>query len=137
MFRGSIEDRLAIRELAEVYGDGVVRNDPETWATVWTQDAHWDFMGTHVDGRDAIVALWSQAMGLLDAVSFQCVPSAIEVDGDTATGRVQTQEVLCFKDGTTRVVGGLYTDTLVRTGDGWRYSHRAFRIVGEYAPKAD
>lgn len=135
MFSGPIEDRLAIRELAELYGDGVVRHDAETWASVWAEDAHWDFMGTHVDGRDAIVALWSQAMSALDAVSFQCVPAAIEVSGDTATARVQTQEVLKFKDGSTRMVGGLYTDRLVRRDGRWVYAERAFRIVAEYQPK--
>jgi uncharacterized protein (TIGR02246 family) len=137
VFRGSIEDRRAIRELAETYGDGVVRKDAETFATVWTEDAHWDFMGTHVDGREAIVALWSQEIGKLKTISFYCMPGAIEVDGDTATGRAQTLELLCLKDGTTRLVGGLYTDTLVRTDAGWLYASRAFRIVGEYAPKAD
>ncbi len=135
MFSGPVEDRLAIRELAEIYSDGVVRHDAEIWATVWADDAHWDFMGTHVDGREAIVALWKQAMGTLDAVSFVCVPCAIEVEGDTATGRVQTHEVLALKDGGTRMVGGLYTDTLVRRDGRWVYASRAFRIVAEYAPR--
>jgi uncharacterized protein (TIGR02246 family) len=134
VFIGPIEDRLAIRELAELYGDGVVRNDAETWATVWAEDAHWDFMGTLVDGREAIVALWKQAMSGLDAVSFHSVPAAIEVAGDTATGRVQTQEVLKIKDGSTRMIGGLYTDTLVKRDGRWVYASRAFRIIAEYNP---
>lgn len=137
MFSGPIEDRLAIRELAEVYGDGVVRNDAETWSTVWAEDARWDFMGTVVEGREAIVALWQQAMSGLEAVSFQCLPAAIEVTGETASARVQTQEVLKFKDGSTRLVGGLYTDTLVKRDTRWLYSSRSFRIVAEYHPKGD
>jgi uncharacterized protein (TIGR02246 family) len=135
VFNGPIEDRLAIRELAERYGDGVVRHDAATWATVWAEDAHWDFMGTPVDGREAIVAVWLQAMSGLAAVSFHCVPAAIEVTGDTATGSVQTQEILAFKDGSTRMVGGLYTDTLVKRDGQWVYASRAFRIVAEYHPK--
>ena len=135
VFSGPIEDRLAIRELAETYGDGVVRHDAETWSSVWADDAHWDFMGMQIDGREAIVALWNQAMSGLDAVSFQCVPASIEVSGDTATGRVQTQEVLKLKDGTTRMIGGLYTDTLVKREGRWVYASRAFRIVAEYNPK--
>lgn len=135
MFSGPIEDRLAIRELAEVYGDGVVRIDPETWASVWAEDAQWDFMGTLLEGREAIVAMWLQAMSGLDAVSFQCLPAAIEVAGDTAIARVQTQEVLKFKDGTTRMVGGLYTDRLVKREGRWLYSYRSFQIIAEYTPK--
>lgn len=135
MFSGPMEDRLAIRELNEVYGDGVVRNDPETWGSVWTEDAEWDFMGMELSGRAAIVELWNKAMSNFDAVSFQCVPAAIEVDGDRATARCQTQEVLKGKDGTTRMLGGLYTDELVKRDGAWLYSKRAWRPIAEYNPK--
>lgn len=137
MFSGPLEDRNAIRELGEIYGDGVVRHDAETWGSVWAEDAHWDFMGTPIDGRAAIVAFWEQAMSALDAVSFQCIPAAIEVSGKSATARVQTQEVLKLKDGKTRMVGGLYTDTLVKRDGRWLYASRSFRIVAEYVPNGE
>lgn len=135
MFSGPIEDRLEIRELHETYGLGVVKNDAEIWGSVWADDAHWDFMGMEVDGRAAIVELWQQPMSTLEAVSFQCVPASIEVDGNSATSVVQTQEVLKFKDGNTRMIGGLYTDRLVKRNGRWVYASRAFRIVAEYNPK--
>lgn len=50
------------------------------------------------------------------------------------SSQVQTQEVLKVKDGTTRMIGGLYTDTLVRRDGRWVYASRAFRIVAEYNP---
>ncbi|QIQ87610.1 nuclear transport factor 2 family protein [Erythrobacter sp.] len=135
MFTGPIEDRLEIRELAEVYGDGVVRFDKDTWASVWAEDADWDFMGMQLKGRDQIVETWLGAMSNFDAVSFSCVPAAIEVDGNTATSRIQTQEVLKAKDGTTRMIGGLYTDELEKRGGRWVYTKRAFAIVAEYNPQ--
>lgn len=134
MFTGPIEDRLAIRELHEVYGDGVVRFDAETWGSVWADDADWDFMGMQLKGREAIVEVWLGAMANFDAVSFSCVPAAIEVTGDTATSRVQTQEVLKAKDGTTRMLGGLYTDELEKRDGAWVYTKRAFQIIAEYNP---
>ena len=134
MFTGPIEDRLAIRELHETYGDGVVRFDQETWGSVWAEDASWDFMGMTIEGREAIVQTWLGAMANYDAVSFSCVPAAIEIDGDTATSRVQTQEVLKAKDGSTRMLGGLYTDRLAKRDGVWSYTHRAFAIVAEYNP---
>lgn len=134
MFTGPMEDRLAIRELHEVYGDGVVRFDAETWGSVWADDADWDFMGMELKGRDAIVEVWLGAMANFDAVSFQCVPAAIEVDGDTATSRCQTQEVLKGKDGSTRMIGGLYTDELEKRDGRWVYTKRAFQIIAEYNP---
>ena len=137
MFTGPIEDRLAIRELHETYGDGVVRFDKETWGSVWAEDADWDFMGMELKGRDAIVEVWLGAMSNFDAVSFQCVPASIEVDGDTATSRCQTQEVLKGKDGSTRMLGGLYTDELEKRGGQWVYTKRAFQVIAEYNPQGE
>lgn len=135
MFKGPLEDRIAIRELHETYADAVVRADAEDWGKVWTEDAQWTLMGTTVDGREAIVALWKQAMGGLDAVSFQCIPSATVIDGDRATGRCQTQEYMRIKDGTTRAIGGLYEDEMIKRDGAWRYTKRVFRIIAEYNPQ--
>lgn len=132
MFRGPIEDRVAIRELNGTYADGVVRFDAATWGSVWADNAHWNLMGHEVDGKAAIVGFWEQAMGGLEAVSFINVPCMIEVTGDTATARVQTQEILKAKDGSTRHVGGLYEDQLARVDGEWRFTKRVFKIVAEY-----
>lgn len=132
MFKGPIEDRLAIRELNDTYGDGVVMMDAHVWGSVWAEDASWDFMGMTIEGREAIVQTWQGAMGNFDKVSFSCVPSMIEVNGDTAIARCQTQEVLKGKDGSTRMIGGLYSDRLVKREGAWVYTHRAFEIVAEY-----
>ena len=134
MSKGPLEDRIAIRELHEQYADAVVRADAADWGKVWTEDAHWTLMGTAVDGREAIVAFWSQAMSGLDAVSFHCIPSATDIDGDRATGRCQTQEIMKVKDGTTRVIGGLYEDEMIKQNGAWRYTKRVFRVVAEYTP---
>ena len=137
MFTGPIEDRLAIRELHEIYGDGVVRIDADTWGSVWADNAHWNLMGMEVDGKEAIVAMWKQAMTNFKAVSFSCVPASIEVDGDSATSRVQTQEVMKQADGSTRVIGGLYDDRLAKIDGRWLYTSRIFKIVAEYDPQGE
>lgn len=137
MFRGPLEDRVAIAELNGVYADGVVRKSAATWGTVWAEDATWDFFGNLFEGRDAIVGFWEQAMSGIEAVSFHCVPSMIEVTGDSATSRVQTQEILHMKDGKTRVVGGLYEDRLAKVDGQWSFTHRKFGIVAEYNPSGD
>ncbi|MEL7190251.1 MAG: nuclear transport factor 2 family protein [Pseudomonadota bacterium] len=134
MFTGPLEDRIAIRELNDLYGDGVVRNDPETWGSIWAEDATWHFMGQELEGREAIVGLWNGAMSNFEAVSFSCSPAAIEVDGDTATARVQTQEILKGKDGSTRHIGGLYTDKLAKIDGEWRFTHRAWQMIAEFQP---
>ena len=135
MFTGPLEDRIAIRELHETYGDAVVRADAEDWGKVWTEDAQWTLMGTTVDGREAIVTLWKQAMSALEAVSFHCIPSATLIDGDRATGRCQTQEYMKYKDGKTRAIGGLYEDEMVKRDGVWRYTRRVYRMIAEYNPQ--
>jgi uncharacterized protein (TIGR02246 family) len=126
---------MAIRELHETYADAVVRKSAEDWAKVWMEDAHWNLMGMAVDGRKAIVDLWKGAMGGLEAVSFHCIPSMTAVDGDRATGRCQTQEFMTSKDGSTRAIGGLYEDEMVKIDGRWFYAKRVFRVIAEYIPK--
>jgi ketosteroid isomerase-like protein len=89
-------------------------------------------MGHKTHGKDAIVAFWNGAMGGLEAVSFQCVPCMIAIDGDTATARVQTQEILKAKDAKARHVGGLYEDALRKIDGEWRFTSRTFRIIAEF-----
>ena len=119
MFTGPLEDRVAIQELNGTYADGVVRIDSGTWASVWADDAHWDLMGHQTEGKEAIVAFWNGAMSGLEAVSFHCVPCMIEVTGNTARARVQTQEILKPKDAKARHVGGLYEDELKKIDGRW------------------
>ncbi len=136
MFTGPCDDRQAIAELNGTYADGVVLKDASIWGTVWAQDATWDFFGNLFKGRDAIVGFWEQAMSGIETVSFHCVPCMINITGDTATSRVQTQEILNMKDGVTRVVGGLYEDRLAKIDGAWQFTHRKFGIVAEYNPPA-
>jgi ketosteroid isomerase-like protein len=137
MFTGPADDRQEITELNGVYADGVVRHDAAIWGSVWAEDATWDFFGNLFEGREAIVGFWSQAMNGIEAVSFHCVPCMIDITGDTATSRVQTQEILHMKDGNTRVVGGLYEDRLAKIDGQWLFTHRKFGIVAEYNPKGE
>ncbi|WP_017664840.1 nuclear transport factor 2 family protein [Porphyrobacter sp. AAP82] len=132
MFTGPLEDRVAIHELNGTYADGVVRIDADTWASVWAEDAHWDLMGHQTEGKQAIVAFWNGAMSGLEAVSFHCVPCMIEVTGDTARARVQTQEILKPKDAKARHVGGLYEDELKKVDGRWLFTARTFKIIAEF-----
>jgi uncharacterized protein (TIGR02246 family) len=132
MFTGPLEDRVAIAELNGTYADGVVRIDAATWATVWADDAHWDLMGHQTEGKEAIVAFWNGAMSGLEAVSFHCVPCMIEVTGDAARARVQTQEILKPKEGKARHVGGLYEDELRKVDGRWLFTSRKFKIIAEF-----
>ena len=84
MFRGPAEDRQMIAELNGTYADGVVRNDPATWGSVWADNATWDFFGNLFESKEAIVGFWSQAMSGIEAVSFHCVPCTTVLPSTTS-----------------------------------------------------
>jgi ketosteroid isomerase-like protein len=126
---GPIEDQLAIRNLHDRYADAVFRRDPADWGAVWTSDASWDLMGTQVEGREAIVTLWNGAMAGFTFVGFFTQVGAIEVDGDTGTGTVYTNEVLEDQQGNLARTVGCYKDHYVRRGSDWLYQSRSFSIL--------
>ena len=126
---GPIEDQLAIRNLHDRYADAVFRRDPADWGALWAEDATWDLMGTQVAGRDSIVAMWNGAMAGFTFVGFFFQTGAIMIDGNTATGRVYTNEVLENQDGNLTRTVGRYEDRYVRHGQEWFYQSRSFSIL--------
>jgi hypothetical protein len=138
-FTGPVEDRLAIRELLESYADAVIRCDPLAWGSLWAEDAEWslpDYPEIGVTrGRDAIVAMWVEAMKAYPGILFQAWPGAIEVDGDRATMHSYTSEVY-DQGGVTMRDRGAYEDACVKVDGRWLFSSRSFRnLHRQHAPK--
>ncbi len=125
----SATDRAAIRELIDDYSDAGFRHDSDDWGGCWAEDARWFLMGQEVVGRDAIVGLWKQAMSGFTFVAFFAQPGPIIIDGDRATGRVWTHEVLELPDGSINRPVGRYDDIYVRTADGWRFAERRYTML--------
>jgi uncharacterized protein (TIGR02246 family) len=127
---GSVEDRLAIRELVESYNHAVMRFDADAWARNWTDDAVWSLPGLgEVQGRDRIVGMWTQAMAALTVDGFFASAGEITVEGDTATGVWYQQEFLRGADGTgERFVIGEYHDSYRRVDGAWRFSARRYSV---------
>lgn len=130
-FSGSLDDRVAIRELLERYADAVFRRDAAQWGDCWTHDGVWRLMGMEIKGREAIIAAWTQAMAAFEVAAFFVQPGALAIDGATAQGRSWTHEVLKARDGSLRRVVGAYEDRFVKEADGWRFSARSFHVVLE------
>jgi len=138
-FTGPFEDRLAIRELLETYADAVTRRDAEAWGATWAEDADWSLpdypeIGT-TTGRDAIVAMWIEAMKAYPGIMFEAWPGSIEVDGDRAVVRSYTSEIY-DQDGVTMRDRGVYQDICIRIDGRWFFKSRTFRnIHRQHAPK--
>ncbi len=125
----SVADDAAIRTLIDAYSDAVFRRDSVDWGACWAEDSRWFLMGQEVVGRDAIVALWTQAMAGFAFVAFFAQPGVISVDGDRATGRVWTHEVLEMPDGSISRPVGRYDDVYVHAADGWRFAERRYAML--------
>ncbi len=126
-FSGPADDLAAIRALHDRYADAVNRNDPAAWGALWAEDAVWELMGMRVEGRPAILGLWTQAMAGFSFVGFFSQPGAIAVAGDGAEGRVWTHEVLDGPEGERRPLGR-YDDVYVKRGGEWLYAERRFNM---------
>jgi hypothetical protein len=55
-------------------------------------------------------------------------PGAIQLDGDTASGRAYIQELIRLRDGRSELNYAIYHDRYQRTGDGWKFTQRAYEI---------
>jgi uncharacterized protein (TIGR02246 family) len=136
---GTLEDRFAIRELLETYADAVTQRDAEAWGSTWAEDGEWSMpdypeFGT-TTGREAIVAMWVEAMKGYPGIMFVSWPGKIVIDGDTAKVRSYTAEVYDQGDTTVRDRGE-YDDTLVKIDGRWFFRSRSFRnIHKQIAPK--
>jgi hypothetical protein len=91
--------------------------------------------GRDVVGREAIVAMWSSSIAKYSSVVQLYLACTYDVDGDTARGRCELQELNVKGDGGRHVMAGHYDDTYRRTPEGWRFTSR--RLTKYYAGPPD
>lgn len=130
--KGSVEDRLAIRELLEAYGDAVCQHDAEAWAALWCDDGIWSLpdipeLGTLV-GKEQIMPKWKEAMANLRGMVMLVTVGKICVDGDRATARSYISEAYPRGDQVARD-RGVFEDEIIRRSDGWFFQKRTFRYT--------
>jgi uncharacterized protein (TIGR02246 family) len=118
-------DDSALIALSLEYADAVRERNPERWGATWTDDARWILgPGRDVVGREAIVEMWTSSIAKYDQVVQMYQAASFDVDGETASGRCQFQELNVRADGGRHVLAGHYIDTYRRTPDGWRFTSR-------------
>jgi len=130
---GSAEDRLAIRELLDLYADAVNQRDAEAWGATWSEDSEWNLTVVPgmecIKGREAIVSGWVESMKLFPFVHMLCSVGNINVDGDRATMRSYTAEVAVLQNGEEIRPRGQYDDELVKVNGQWLFKRRAFKVL--------
>ncbi|QUD90405.1 nuclear transport factor 2 family protein [Phenylobacterium montanum] len=129
MSLGSIEDRLAVRERIEAYGDAVFRRDSEAWIANWAEDGVWRLLGAEFRGRPQIQSAWLKAMEAYALVGFYCAPGYLRLDGLRADVRVYTREILIDHKGSAVNVMGVYQDQLIKQDGAWLFAERAYTVL--------
>ena len=135
-FSGPIEDRLAIRELMDIYADAVNQRDAELWGSTWAEGSSWKLPVLpgmeNVAGKENIVAAWNAGMAMFPFIFMSISVGDIQVDGDTATARAYTTEVGTTLDGTEIRPRGQYDDKLIKVDGEWLFIERIFNsLYGE------
>ena len=126
------QDYVEIEQLYAQYNHAIDSGDAEGWAATFTPDGTFNVFS----GRDALIGFvkqWREKMNGAHRrhwnTNLRIVPTK-----DGASGAV----FLMLLDVSTRppsiVSSGAYTDTLVRTSDGWRFKSRTYK--GDAPPAA-
>jgi 3-phenylpropionate/cinnamic acid dioxygenase small subunit len=121
-------DHQAIIDITLRYAWALDTHSFDELHQVFAPDVTADMRGVAVNGVDEMIARISNAVNRFDVTQHITTNHQIVVDGDTATCRcqLQSQHVTHSDDGNDDLftIGGHYYDSLVRTADGWRITHR-------------
>ena len=116
-----MSDIIEIEQMLARYTSGMTRDDVESVVAVFTPDGWYSAFGDRYELADFPRLVAAAPKGL-----FVTATSAIELDGDNATG----VQPLCMVDQTNHNMRiGYYTDTYRRTDVGWRLATRSMTFL--------
>ncbi|GCD94675.1 nuclear transport factor 2 family protein [Embleya hyalina] len=126
----SIVDRIEIAALWGEFTDAAMMRDYDRLVSLFVDDGVWRIPEAHVGltGRREIRAGIERLQGAWEFFVQTVHPGAIELDGDTASGRAYVQEIGRMRDGRSGVNYSLYHDRYRRTSDGWKFTERVYEV---------
>ena len=131
-----MNDEYEIRQLVEKYADAVCRRDKDDWASTWSDNSLWNLGSVPpVNGKEAIVNLWVNAMSGFPYVAQLIQNGTTTVNGEEASGRwyivehIQTSE----KDDDGNIKGffniGVYQDKYIKENGNWVFKERHYSVL--------
>jgi ketosteroid isomerase-like protein len=126
----AIADRVEIEALRGEFTDAVMMHDYDRFGSLFTQDAAVRMPDGNVElvGRNEIRAGIERMQGQLDYFVQNTHPGAIQLDGDTASGRAYMSELIRLRDGRSHLNYAIYHDRYQRTSDGWKFTERVYEV---------
>jgi ketosteroid isomerase-like protein len=124
----AIADRVEIEALRGEFTDAVLTRDFDRLASLFTEDGvvRIPAAGSEAVGPSRIRDGVRRLQGAWEFFVQTTHPGAIELDGDTATGRAYLSELGRHRDGTSHLNYGVYHDRYRRTQDGWKFVERVY-----------
>jgi SnoaL-like domain len=116
-----VDDVIEVQQLLARYALGMTKDDIEAVVEVFAPDGTYSAFGDTYQLVDFPRLVAAAPKGI-----FLVGPPVLELDGDTGTG----QQPLCFVDQRTHDMRiGYYSDTYLRTADGWRLQTRSMTFL--------
>jgi ketosteroid isomerase-like protein len=126
----AIADRFQIEALPGEFTDAVLMGDYDRFASLFTHGGAWRMPHIPVEyvGREEIRAGIERLQGHWDYFVQTTHPGAIQLEGDTASGRAYISELGRLRDGSSHLNYAVYHDRYQRTADGWKFTERIYEI---------
>jgi SnoaL-like domain len=132
--KDSIEDRLAIMELAFAYSSAASRQNAVDMGKAFVKDGRLGGVAVLVGqgdgdivGADSISQFFAPLFVNFEFIHHTSQPLDIEVQGDKAHAKTMIIEWAKPKGGQLMMVMGEYIDDLIRTDAGWRFARRVLK----------
>lgn len=126
----TLTDRIEIDALRSEYNDAAMMHDHARFAALFTEDAVYRIPAAGIEhiGRERILSGFERMADAWEFLVQTTHHGVLELDGDTATGRVYVSELGRLRDGMSVQNHALFHDRYRRTADGWRFSERVYEV---------
>ena len=124
----TLEDTLNIHQLYARYSDAIMRNDPESFGSCWSENGYWLLLGNEYRGREAIVEAYCNSVGGTDFIMHLAMSPLISINEDKAEVRSQVQEILHFSGGGAMLILANYNDELHKVEGQWLFADRRISV---------
>jgi hypothetical protein len=131
-------DEIAIQQTLNRYSEGASRADWKQLMATFTKDATWEIpaLGARFQDHAVIQKAMSDFVGKMAYFVQINSPAIIAIDGDKATARSIIRECGKFADRDEALeIMGRYSDELIRTPEGWKFTRRVFEPIGQHRLK--
>lgn len=126
----ALADRVEIEALRGEYNDAAMTRDHDRFASLFAEDAVYRIPDAAIElvGREQIRDGIERMAAAWEFLVQHTHSGVVELDGDTATGRVYVSELGRLRAGTSMQNHALFHDRYRRTDDGWRFAERVYEV---------